>query len=361
MIRSSITERQSTLITTMRFPLIVLVLIEHSVRTDRSPMRWSLDNDNVYHFVTEMVSHHLCSIAVCCFFVLSGFLFFSNVKEEKIGNGWFLEKWGRRMESLVVPYLIWNLLFVGVILLVSAIFKSLGIIPSYDAMEDVRKGPLSWFVTGPIDYPLWYVRDLIVDSVLAPLIYLCIKAAPKSSLAALVLLHFSPVVVRFSLFPSLALFGLGAWMGIHKTDFLSICQRVKYPAAVLAILLAFLATCLYGSSWHLFVRLLFFPFGMITFTNLCDWMIQHQGFEKALLQLSETVFFIYAVHEVYILGWTKGSLLRLFGDGPVGQWIVYLVAPVVTLLICLALFYLFKKLTPRILDFVCGARTQQHF
>ena len=66
--------RQSELIKTMRFPLIVLVLFEHSVRTYNAPMQWSFNGPNVFHFFSEMISHFLCPIAVAWFFMRSGSL-----------------------------------------------------------------------------------------------------------------------------------------------------------------------------------------------------------------------------------------------------------------------------------------------
>ena len=116
---SELDARQSELIKAMRFPLIVLVLFEHSVGADLAPMRRSLDGANIFHFTTELISRHFCSIAVCWFFVLSGFLFFRNLKEGEAGKGWFVDKWKRRTHTLLIPHLFWNLFYVLVILAVS--------------------------------------------------------------------------------------------------------------------------------------------------------------------------------------------------------------------------------------------------
>ena len=52
-----LTDRQSVLITAMRFPLIILVLYEHSVFPYGAPMQWSFNSANIFHFFTEMFSH----------------------------------------------------------------------------------------------------------------------------------------------------------------------------------------------------------------------------------------------------------------------------------------------------------------
>ena len=75
-----------------------------------------------------------------------------------------------------------------------------------------------------------------------------------------------------------------------------------------------------------------------------------------MLILSQTVFFVYAAHEIFILGWVKGALLRVFGATLPSRWLVYFAAPMLTLAICLALFRIFKRLTPHVLAFACGWR-----
>ena len=53
----------------------------------------------------------------------------------------------------------------------------------------------------------------------------------------------------------------------------------------------------------------FWAFGIISFLNLFDSIISDSKCCKRLCVLSKYVFFIYAVHEIYILGWTKGFFM----------------------------------------------------
>lgn len=353
---TSLDTRQSVLIEAMRFPLIVLVLLEHSVAKNLAPMRRSLDSANVFHFTTELISHHLCSIAVCWFFVFSGFLFFRSVKDGQVNGAWFADKWKRRAHSLLFPYLFWNLFNILAILLVTAAFRKIGIPFSTDPLYSVERGPLFWFVTGPVDFPLWFVRDLIVMTLLTPLYWVLISKAPKASLALLAVVYLVSYLTGGTLLQAFAFFGVGAWMGIRRTNMLAICRSIRFPAAFLALVLAFLATSLYGDHLHQLFRLLFFPFGMITFMNICDRLINRPKTRRNMLVLSQTVFFVYAAHEIYILGWVKGFLARVFGATLPARWLIYFAAPALTLVICLMLFWIFKRLTPHVLAFACGWR-----
>ena len=351
--------RQSELIKTMRFPLIVLVLFEHSVRPYGAPMQWSLNSANVFHFVSEMISHFLCPIAVAWFFFFSGFLFYHNLREGEYGKNWMLQKWNRRIHSIFIPHLFWNLLNVTVVLLVSFIFDKIGLTPNSDQMAMVRKGPIYWFITGPIDFPLWYLRDLIIMSMLAPAFYYPIKKWPWISLAVILLLYLVSFKIDFFLFPTFSLFGRGVWMSLRKDNLIAFCRILKYPAAVIAFFLLPFATFFYGGDYDYdrFFSLLFIPSGMITFLNICDKLFDIDWWRNLMLKLTETVFFIYAAHEIYILGWTKGMFIRIFGETLAARWISYLFVPVVTGAICLALFYLLKRLMPKALSFACGWRT----
>lgn len=348
--------RQSVLIEAMRFPLIVLVLLEHSVAKNLAPMRRSLDSANVFHFTTELISHHLCSIAVCWFFVFSGFLFFRSVKDGQVNGAWFADKWKRRAHSLLFPYLFWNLFNILAILLVTAAFRKIGIPFSTDPLYSVERGPLFWFVTGPVDFPLWFVRDLIVMTLLTPLYWFLCTKAPRFTLVLLAVVYLVSYLTGGTLLQAFAFFGAGAWMGIRRTNMLAICRSIRFPAAFLALVLAFLATSLYGDDLHQLFRLLFFPFGMITFMNICDRLINRPKTRRNMLVLSQTVFFVYAAHEIYILGWVKGFLVRVFGATLPARWLIYFAAPALTLVICLMLFWIFKRLTPHVLAFACGWR-----
>ena len=152
-------------------------------------------------------------------------------------------------------------------------------------------------------------------------------------------------------------FFIGSWMRINNNNnILSISRKYRTGAFIGALFLLLLATSQIGRPFHwLFLRL-FIPFGMVFFMNLCDRIINHLYYRRILCKLSGTVFFIYAIHEIYILGWTKGLFLRLFGTSLPATWAAYLFVPLVTLILCLALFYGFYSICPQAMAIACGKR-----
>lgn len=344
-------ERQSALITAMRFPLIVLVLYEHAVGAFAGV-------NSAYGFVSELISHHICPIAVCWFFVFSGFLFFQHTPEG-FSFSWILGKWKKRIRTLLIPYLLWNLLFILIILLKNFCFEKAGLGTSQEELSAVHAGPLFWFLTGPADFPLWYLLALIKMTLLAPLVWWLSKEMPvlfPILLTALYLLGWGiPHVVSAK---PLFYFSMGAWMGINQMDLRRLCRSFRIPASIAAAVLLVVATWRSGQNGHEFWARLCWPFVMITFLNLIDRLIDNPARKERLSKLSAPVFFIYAAHEIYLLGWAKGLFVRIFGDSPAGTWIKFLFAPFVALLVCLVLYQVLNRLMPKTLAFCCGGRTK---
>lgn len=73
-------------------------------------------HDTTYHSMQLYVRTVICGVAVPTFFCISGFLFFRKIKEWD----WIIygQKIKRRINSLLIPYICWNLLSLFFITLV---------------------------------------------------------------------------------------------------------------------------------------------------------------------------------------------------------------------------------------------------
>lgn len=345
--------RQSILIKAMRFPLIALVVFAHSLGFESAAITNELSGWNIYHFFSEMISHNFAKLAVCWFFVFSGYFFFRNLKEGEYCFKWVVGKWKKRIKSLLIPYVIWNLLMVGIWALVSFVFLKIGI-GTHNSFPELN--PVAWFWSGPANFPLYFMRDLMLLSITAPIWYQVVKRFKWASICILIIYYVSPIEPSIPGMRGIFFFGIGAWLGIWHYNMLEISRRIKLPAAILAIISLLLFTYFNSSPYHPWMLRAFYPFGMITFMNIFDKLIDNEFRCKRLCSLASAVFFIFAAHEILILGWTKGLFLRVFGDGLTGAWISYLGVPIVVLAVCLALFWILNKLMPKTLSFICGSR-----
>lgn len=350
--------RDSEVINAIKFILIVCVVYIHILPNVFVPITSELSGQNLFHFFTESFSHNFCRVAVPAFFVLSGFFFFSGISETQGEWTFFVRQWKKRLSSLFVPYLLWNLLYLAIIIVKNRIFIHFGF-QTDDFYYQVKTMGLFWILWKmPIDFPLWYVRDLMCMVVLAPLFYFVIKRLGYWGIILLGLWYFSTLETNIPGFSSTAFFyfGLGAYFGCKNKNILDVSSRFGRTALWIGIPLLVVASVLNGTVFQEYLVRLFCPFGIIMLFDIArrlpDTVIQR------LSGLSVTVFFILATHQIYILNWTKGLFGRLFGSSVLSQGVTYVFAPIVVLLVCVLAFYLMRHIAPRSLAISIGNRKQ---
>lgn len=156
----------------LRFPLICMVVLIHTLQGDTYKENMALWYGNVIYFFQEALSRS----AVPVFFVISGYLFCYNM--DRWDWTTYYGKLKKRVYTLLIPYLIWNS-----IALCETSIKHLPLLSSF--FPNIYKQELnSMFLIGaywttpdgscPILYPFWYIRDLMVID-FVPNILLCNK------------------------------------------------------------------------------------------------------------------------------------------------------------------------------------------
>ena len=143
----------------LRFPLICMVVLIHILQWDKKADIMQSWYSNVLYFFQEAI----CRSAVPVFFIISGYLFFQNITEFK--KDIYSSKVKSRIRTLLIPYLLWNLIALIENLtrhlpMLSSVFPN-----SHKQIIDVYYfiGAF-WAIDGgcPILYPFWYIRDLMV-------------------------------------------------------------------------------------------------------------------------------------------------------------------------------------------------------
>lgn len=187
--------------------------------------------------------HSIVVVAVPVFFIISGYFFFYHVKE--FNSGVYVTKLKKRGRTLIIPYILWNLLPVFMIVggnLFSIIFRG----KSFDALCSFFYGLWDeglWHIwwdktsgTMPFDSPLWYVRDLIIVVCLSPIIYWLIKRIGLLLPVVIGILYVSglwPNVTGFS--PTAYLFfSIGATYALKNRLMIDMPSKMKYILLILA-------------------------------------------------------------------------------------------------------------------------------
>lgn len=209
-----------------------------------------------------MGSHVLTHIAVPTFYLISGFLFFNNF------NKWSWSTYKRKIKSriktLFIPYILWNLLPFLLLLLYMLSHVIRKGIPTDGIVQLIKEN--SWHIfydcnewgttrvnwlgehlrmTGPYDFPLWFLRDLIVVTLLTPIIYYSIK---KFKVCFILFLFIAYVSRIWTLTPGFHItaffyFSTGAYFALNGLNIVSYACKYKFTFTD--------SWCLWHRIWYL--------------------------------------------------------------------------------------------------------------
>ena len=115
----------------------------------------------------------MTQFALPALFLVSGYLLFRNYSFEN-----YPEKLLRRAKRLFVPYVVWNITFVGFFLVCKSFVPRLAARVSSFGL-DTLSGAFSKILSltvHPIDGPLWFLRTLFIFSIFSPLFFYIVKS-----------------------------------------------------------------------------------------------------------------------------------------------------------------------------------------
>lgn len=354
--QNSMSERRfSQTVEMMRFPLIVLVVVAHMVPFATPQVQLTINIDDIYVFLSELFSHNLAKISVRCYFLISGYFFFKFL--ENWDWGVFQEKLRKKVRTLFIPYVIWNAVLLIAIVVKHHAFDLVGL-GKDEGWYMLKSTTLyDWFWGMPVNFPLWYMRDLIVMVIMAPLFFWFFKYTKFFGLLILGGLYLSLIEFNVPGISTTALFffGAGSYLAINNIDIISLFVKYWVGIAAVTVLALLVATFNNGTAIHEPILRIFIILGVITTVSLFDYLTKFEGLKKVFFKLAPTTFFIYVVHEIYIINWLKGALQRIAPEG----WerlVGYFIVPWICITICIGLFYLIRRLFPGLMNIALGGR-----
>ena len=375
----------SQTISYLRFPLTVGVVFIH-FNLAKSPfsmhgVKYGLDNPDWYSNLIRFLSEVLPSIAVPLFFLISGFLFFYKTEFDQTS---YKRKLHTRARTLLVPFVLWNIIAlltkaVRMIPALSPIFPnayktevhfSLGhilntfydgrsgilITPVEDLMTEVNNNPF------PTNVPMWYVRDLIIMVLLAPVIYWMIKKAGAWFVVAMGIVWYfmKPIFFPTGAYPvllstALFFFSWGAYFSINRQNFVEILRKFKFaPLVYLPIAVADMLTKKTG--YTLYIHQLGILVGIVSAVVIVSYLLEQEKI-KVNSTLANASFFVFALHTLvmYDIGKVIFTALHL-PDTTSAMLMLYFAVPTITILLCLGLYLLLKKYIPSVCNLLTGGR-----
>ncbi|WP_185214500.1 acyltransferase family protein, partial [Sphingobacterium mizutaii] len=164
----------SLVVEILLFPLAILVVFALMFPFQQGSLLLNFKGLNVYHFVSELISHHVAHISVSLNFIISGYYFFTHA-QQSWDNHMYWVKLKKKAKTLLIPYLVWNTIYIAAVYVKNYIFIRNGFHAEvgYNDFCHLSLYKLLWEM--PVNFPLWFIRDLMVMSLLTPLFYFCFR------------------------------------------------------------------------------------------------------------------------------------------------------------------------------------------
>lgn len=338
----------SKVITALRFPICILVVFIHSTMNVKFNDLTSINiRGGYYELIRDYISTGLCLSAVPLFFFISGYLYFRGGNEFSVNQ--YITKTRSRIKSLLVPYLLWNTLFLVAFYVAENIFPSI----TSGNHNTIAEYGLSDFLMAywnaregfPIDGPLWFVRNLMILSILSPMFYWLLK----NRILGLVI-----IIMALSFGPQDAYWLLGAYCALQEVDFVKWTKKLFYFALPLWLILIMVCWGL-ESELALVVKRLYVLSGVCAITGMVGIFYRNKPLGINMSFLQTTSFFLFAFHQPILLLMCK-LWCRYTPSTDNFLIIGYFLMPVTIILISTMIFVLMKSFTPKILTVLNGGR-----
>ena len=206
----------------LNIALTFIIVVLHS-----NPLnRIGIDYSNSYLLVHSI--EVFAQIGVPMFFFISAMLFYKSISAMST----IKDKLKNRIKSLVIPYLLWNIIFV-------AIYGIMTHIPFIASMMNMPPVPsdvagICLSILNSKYTVLWFVKDLIVFCLISPVFYVMLKSKiiMVVSICGLVFLNMSYSMEYESIWRWLPVYLLGAYVGYNKLYMITPPENYQRKIAV---------------------------------------------------------------------------------------------------------------------------------
>lgn len=286
-------------------------------------------------------------VNIPCFIMMSGYLFYRDFAIYQL-----LGKWKRRIKSLLIPYLCWNLIYYLGYLTASRIGALAPIVnrPGMTfSLRDMLEAML-FYKSNPV---FWFMYQLLLLVALAPVIYLFIQSIWTGILFLTVLLM--GIFFRVSLpqvnLDALFYYSVAGYLALHSKELVE-APWSRWRALAGAVLLA--AGIWIGVPYY---REAFIPVIVVyhVLAVFAIWLMVDERWLVFWKPWMKDTFFIYAVHFILVRFINKVVAGRFYGSGKTAG-LIYMCMPLLVVPICWGMSVIMKRLTPRLWSLLNGGR-----
>ena len=297
----------------------------------------------------------LAIFAVPMFYIISGLLFFNGIRN--VGD--CFPKIKKRAKSLLVPYLIWNLVFIGWYV-VMAYTPGISSFVNSDLLSNLQlTDPFSTlhflFIT-PAGFHLWFLRDLMIFVLLSPVLYFAIKHFPWLTVILL--------FIGCGWIPRLGVvyFALGGVIAIHY-DLERLTALLTRHRTILLLCIYFMNAVIAAFGvvrsgnvfWQYYVQIMSM-IAIAAIWGLYDYVVpKDYKFSEWMNNILRYTFFVYLFHEP-AFNIIKKVGLKVIGIHEYSLIVLYMINPILMLILAIGVGMLFQKLLPKTYSICVGGR-----
>lgn len=341
----------SQTITWMRFPLIFLIIMLHCYSVQRLE-----GNHEEFFKVIYPFSLWLGETGVPAFFFISGYLFYLSTKT-------YLQKLRTRLHTLLIPYLLWNILLLCFYLIAYAFgfpqYINHKSIVEFKLIDYIRlfwdRGSIDEGNFVPLLCPLWYIRNLLVMSLLSPIFYYIIRYVREFFIITVSIWWMTTYNNAF-IPQTILFFSLGAYFSILEINPLEFFIKRKVLFTTLFAITAIGDIATHGyieNSFSLQFHRLSLIFNIPALFMLADWCVRHGYTSK---RLPNAAFIVFCVHYPIVVLLRKNCIARFCTAPDSVHIVLYFLCIIISTLLSLGIYMVMNRYIPRAKNILSGSR-----
>jgi len=354
----------SKTISFLRFPLICIVVFIHTDLSDIFMAGKQIVAAGEYtgYETFRYFLQQLFLLAVPMFFAISGFLFFD--WSGKFSKEIYFDKIKKRAATLLIPYLLWNLIVWAVNTLVPLVVPSLAAGRGATLADyDISRFLMAFWDTGggkPICIQFWFLRDLIVTCLLSPFIYYGLQYGKQWFLLLLGVLFATDILPNITglniaaIFP----FALGAWY--RKEYFVG--KDLSKPVVLLPknAVIALAALYLVAISYVAFIADEQNPVRLMRLSILLGLpILLHVASKMSGFQwqkpVAQSTFFVYGSHMI-LLSFLERHIVCAIPHSNITLSVAYILIPLLVISLCVIASICLQKVCRPLWSVLTGGR-----
>jgi len=294
---------------------------------------------NSIKFIQNFISQGISRVAVPLFFIISGFLFFRNFSNEKIV---YKNKLKKKIKTLIIPYLIWNLVGYIIFLLPNYVPYLNRFIQNNGSnlnLKDFLEGILFF----KYNKTFWFMFYLIVLTIVSPIIYKTICKKKRGIITIVTIMVFWFIfssAINSDIIISLLFYSLGGYLSINYFEVINnnnflLSKNTTFLITILWFILIIIYHYILHNKIILQISVLI---GVVSIWELYNFI----KIPSIILKCSKYSFGIYALHP-FVLETIEKVIMKILGTDVIAILIDYITAPIITFIIVITVFTIIRK------------------